>query len=78
MHHTEAGGRFIFHHKVSIGDSIDAVPAELAEAQLAGDEVPIDIIGDTSDRSAAQGHNIGALQAIVKAAGIPLEHLEIG
>ena len=78
VHHADAGRRLVFEDKVAVGDGVHAVAADLAEAKLFGHKLAVDIIGDAGQGPAAQGHDVGALQAVAEAVDIPLEHLEIG
>jgi len=78
VHHTEAGGRLILQNKVSIGDRVNTVLTYLAKAEFTGEKLAVDIIGDPSNGTTAQWHDIGPLQAVGEPAHVPLEHLKIG
>ncbi len=52
--------------------------ADAGEAQLAGDGLAVDGVGDAGQGAGAQRQLIGARAAVAEAAGVAVQHLEVG
>jgi len=78
VHHAQRRRRLKLDHAVAVGDGVQAVVADAAEAQLAGHELTVDGVGHTSQGASAQGQDVGPLEAVLEAPDVAVEHLEVG
>src|SRR5438046_5857411 len=78
MNHYERGARFEFDREIAIRDGVDRVLAELFEAELARDVLPIDRIARAGQGGAAERQSVDAVAAIDESLDIAREHRIVG
>ena len=78
MGHAQRGAGVKLHEEVAVGDGVDAVLADAAEAKLLGHGFAIDGVGDACQRAAAQREHVGPAQAAGEPLAVALQHVEVG
>ena len=60
VHHRRGRGGLELDDEVAVGDGVDAVAADAAEAELAGDELAVERVGDAGEGAGAERQLVGA------------------
>ena len=78
VHGADRRRREVVEREVSVGDRIERVGVGPLEAEVRGERVSVDVPVESGQRPGASRHVRGGLGGAEEAAGVALEHPEIG